>query len=104
MAYDDLPLGDPRPRSGSAPAAPPPSSSAARWVAVGAAGVVVIALLVFWWLNRVQVVPAPPAPTTATDVALEASRPKRQQLDLPLLDDSDTLLRQLVATLSEHPQ
>src|SRR5580765_6863380 len=101
MPYDDLPLGQPRPRPGPAPA-PPPSPT--RWVAAGAAAVVVAALLTFWWLNRAQPVPAPPAPTTATDVALGGNRPKRQQLDLGVLDDSDGLLRQLVSSLSQHPQ
>src|SRR5215471_16454656 len=102
MAYDDLPLGQPRP----APASPPPSaaSSPTRWIIVGSAAIVVAGLLTFWWLNRAQPVPAPLAPTTATDVAMEGNRPKRQQnLALPALDDSDDAIRQLIIALSQDP-
>jgi hypothetical protein len=99
MALDDFPLD--RPRS-SAPE-PPPTTSALRWIAVGIGGVVAGALLTFWWMSRSQPGTAVPAPTTATDVAIGSNRPKRQAINLPSLDASDSLLGELVGALSRHP-
>lgn len=103
MALDDHPLERTSPPSSYQEAPPERRSSAVRWLAVGAAGVVVGGLATFWWLSRAQPVTAPPAPTTATDVRVESRRPKRQPMDLPSLDASDTFLRSLVAALSQHP-
>jgi hypothetical protein len=72
-------------------------------VIVGALAVVGAALLTLWWMSRTQPRTAVPAPTHATDVAVGSNRPKRQPMDQPKLDDSDSLLRELVATLSRHP-
>ncbi|MCC7009202.1 MAG: DUF3014 domain-containing protein [Acidobacteria bacterium] len=101
MPIDDLPLD--RPASLTPGAAPPPSPSPWRWVVVGLGGLAAGALLTFWWLGRSQPPTATPAPTTATDMAVASNRPKRQFLSLPSLDASDTLLAELVATLSRHP-
>jgi hypothetical protein len=102
MSLDDLPLDRP-----ADPAPPPPprsaTASAARWIVVGLGGVAAGALLTFWWMSRAQPTPTLPAPTTATDVAVGANRPKRQSIDLPSLDQSDTWLRDLVGALSAHP-
>jgi Protein of unknown function (DUF3014) len=100
MAFDDLPL-----RPATPPPAPPPPANAGptRWVVLGAAAVIVGALLVWWWMGRTQPETATPAPTTATDVAVGSNRPKRQPIDLPSLDASDDLLRQLVSALSSRP-
>jgi len=54
-------------------------------------------------MSRAQPAPSAPAPTTATDVTVGSSRPKRQALDLPSLDDSDTRIAELVSALSHHP-
>lgn len=102
MAYDDLPLG-----SASEPSTPPVerrSSSASRWIIAAAAVVIAGGGLYFWWLTRMPAQPAAPAPTTATDVAVGPLRPSRQPLQLPPLDASDTFVRDLVSTLSKHPQ
>jgi hypothetical protein len=103
MAIDDLDLH----RPDAPPPAPPvrsrESASALRWVVVACAGVIAGGLLTYWWMSRSQLTTATPAPTTATDVAVGSSRPKRQAIDLPSLDGSDTLLRELIATLSRHP-
>jgi hypothetical protein len=101
MAFEDLHLD--RPTSSEPGDEPPASPSAWRWVAVALAGVAAGALLAFWWMSRSQPETATPAPTTATDVAVGANRPKRQMLDLPSLDGSDQLLAQLVSALSRHP-
>jgi hypothetical protein len=72
-------------------------------VIIGASVVIVAALLALWWMSRAQPRTAIPAPTHATDVAVGSNRPKRQPMSLPSLDLSDSLLRELVATLSRHP-
>src|SRR5215472_11103038 len=104
MTLDDLPLerSDPRPR----PPFPPPaqsSSSPVRWIVLAAVAVILGGGLTLWWLSRAQPGTATPASTAATDVAVVSNRPKRQNLDLPSLDNSDSFLRPLVAALSQHP-
>src|SRR6185503_5277477 len=97
MPLEDLPLDRPAPlpappgrRTPADPASP------RRWVIVGALAVLVGGLLTLWWMSRAQPRTAIPAPTQATDVAVGSNRPKRQPMSLPKLDDSDTLLRELV--------
>jgi hypothetical protein len=101
MAFDDLPLD----RSAPPPSLQRPSAPATttRWVVIGSVAVVVGALLALWWMSRAQPGTAVPAPTNATDVTVGSNRPKRQPLELPSLDGSDTLLRDLIASLSRHP-
>jgi hypothetical protein len=100
MALDDLPLGSPE----RSPAPPPHRhSSPVRWIAAVIAGLAAGALLTFWWMSRAQPRTASPAPTTATDVAVGSTRPKRQAIDLPPLDQSDSIVRSLVTALSKHP-
>ena len=99
MALDDFPLDKPKPP----PADPPPPTSALRWIAVGIGGVLAGALLTFWWMSRTQPGTPVAAPTTATDVAIGSNRPKRQAINLPSLDASDSLLGELVGALSRHP-
>lgn len=100
MAYDDLPLGHaeaPAPHEGGGRRGSP-----WRLVLVGLAGLAAGVGLTFWWMSRTQPVPAMPAPTQATEVAVSSNRPKPQPLDLPPLSASDTLLRELVSALSRH--
>ena len=104
MALDDLDLDRPDTAGRAAPGRAPERASSLRWIVVALAGVVAGAGLTFWWMSRMQPNTAKPAPTTATDVAIESNRPKRQPIDLPPLDGSDSLLRDLVAALSQHPQ
>lgn len=104
MAYDDLPLGSLSSSSSTPPPPPPPASTASRWVIAAAAVAVVGGGLYFWWLTRMPAHPAAPPPTTATDVAVGSMRPSRQPIELPSLAASDTLVRELVSTLSRHPQ
>jgi hypothetical protein len=96
MAYDDLPL---RSSSGGSPS---PRQPPTRWIVLGAAVVIAVSLLALWWMSRAQPTTAPPVPTTA-DVPSGASRPRPQPIDLPSLDGSDTVLRDLVSALSQHP-
>jgi hypothetical protein len=101
MAFDDHPL---ERTIHHEPADPPPSGSSwLRGIVFVLAGVLAGAVLMFWWMSRVQPTPAAPPSTTAPDVAVGSNRPKRQPIELPALDDSDTLLRDLVSTLSRHP-
>jgi hypothetical protein len=102
MAFDDLPLD----RSGQPlPPLPQrrPQGSPTRWVIVGALLVVVGSVLALWWMSRTELQTATPAPTTATDVVAGSNRPKRQPIELPALDSSDSWLREMVAALSAHP-
>jgi len=105
MPYDDLPL-----RTGSTPGLPPPppplpppASSGARWIVVGAAALAAGAILTFWWMTRAQPDGTLPAPTEASDSARTPNRPQRQPMELPGLDASDTLFRELVGVLSRNP-
>jgi hypothetical protein len=92
----------PRPPRGSdAPGTGPPSPL--RWILLGLAAVAAGVALTLWWLSRAQPSPATPAPTTPVQVPLETSRPQAQEIPLPGLDESDTLLRGLVSSLSKHP-
>jgi hypothetical protein len=103
MSYDDLPL---RPGPGSSPASlppDPPRASGLRWIAVGAVALLAGAALAFWWMTRAQPGEPVPAPTTASEGALPANRPQREPMELPGLDSSDTLFRDLVGVLSRHP-
>lgn len=104
MTLDDLTINRPPPEPAHTPDPPAPRGpSPFRWIAAGLAGVAAGALLTFWWMSRAQPTPAaPPSPTVLDDVSA-SNRPKRQPIDLPALDDSDTLLRSLVSTLSDHP-
>lgn len=104
MSLDDLTID--RPPSDHLPPPEPPAPrepSPLRWIAVALAGVAAGALLMFWWMSRAQPTPAAPPSPTVLDNSAASNRPKRQPLDLPSLSDSDTLLRSLVATLSDHP-
>jgi hypothetical protein len=105
MSYDDLPLDSTSP---GAPGSTPPErpahpSSRARMAIVGALGIGVGALLMLWWMGRSQPEPATPPPIAATDVVNGSNRPKQQSMNLPSLDGSDGLLRDLVSVLSQHP-
>jgi DUF3014 family protein len=101
MALHNYPLD--RSRS-HAPLSPTPQPSAqSRWVVLGAAAVVAASLLIWWWMSRARIDTAVPAPTSARDASDASHRPKTQIIDLPPLDASDDLLRQLVSTLSQHP-
>jgi hypothetical protein len=106
MAFDDLPLdrpGPPRPGVPGPPGFDEPPRSPKRWVIAGALVVIAAAGLTLWWMSRSQPRTGMPTPTQATDVAVGSTRPKRQPMNLPSLDASDTLLRELVAALARHP-
>ena len=93
----------PRPPRGSEPPPPEPrTGSPWRWILLALAAVVTGVVLTLWWLSRAQPSPATPAPTTPTLVPLEA-RPRPETIALPPLDQSDTLLRDLVSSLSKNP-
>ncbi len=103
MAFDDLPL---RPASGLPPPPPPPApppSSAVRWVVVGVLALAAGGALSLWWMTRAQPDEVVPAPTAATDAAMTTNRPLREPMELPALDGSDTVFRDLVGLLSRHP-
>jgi hypothetical protein len=97
---DDLPLNRPTPRLQGSPSRQP---SPLQWVLVGIAALVAGSLLAYWWLSRTQPVTAPPPTAMVAETDTESGRPKPQPLDLPSLEESDTLLRSLVSTLSQHP-
>src|SRR5262245_12125925 len=92
----------PRPPRGSVPHRTT-FSSPLRWILLGLAAAAAGVVLTLWWLSRAQLDPATPAPTTATQVPVTAERPSPQAINLPPLEDSDTLLRDLISALSKHP-
>lgn len=101
MAFDDVPLdrtGLPSPMPSHA-RRPSPS----RWVIAVAAVIVAGSALALWWTIRERPEAATPVPTPATNVAVASHRPVRQPVDLPALDASDPLVRQMAAVLSRHP-
>src|SRR5262249_30546224 len=100
MALDDLPLHDPSP---SAPEPPRRAAGPSRWIILVAVIVIVGSLLALWWLSRSRPTPTPPTFTSATDVPVASPRPKSQPMQLPPLDASDELLRQIVSALSQNP-
>ena len=101
MPYDDLPLSRP-----VAPLPPPrvQASSTSRWIIIVSTVIVAAGALYFWWTTRIPAHLASPTPTTATDGAVGSNRPSREPIQLPSLSASDALVRQLVSTLSQHPQ
>ena len=95
---DDLPL-----THGSDAAPPPPSQP--RWLLITAGVVLLFALLALWWYFRQT---AELDGVSGTDQRLaqaDARSPAEPGADanLPPLDDSDSLVRDLVRALSEHP-
>ena len=108
MAFDDLPLERPTPPESPFPSElepdpEPERGSLLRWIAIGLAGVVVGGLLTFWWMSRAQPSPSAAPSATAPEAAGASSRPTRQALNLPNLNESDNFIRELVSTLSNHP-
>ena len=101
MAFEEPPLTRTPDLRPVAPA--PESGSPTRWVAVAALALAAGAGLAFWWMTRAQPNQVPPGPTAATEGAVTSHRPKRQPMDLPTLDSSDTVFRNAVAVLSQHP-
>ncbi len=98
MAFDELPLDRP-----PAPRRVPVRSATSRWVILAAGTVIAGALLAFWWMGRAQPPPATLAPTSPTDSARGPGRPKGLSIVLPPLAESDSMFRELFATLSRHP-
>lgn len=93
-----------------APLAPPTPPRLPTWLPIAAAALV-LALLALWYFGtRGEPLPAnTPTPTAETTVDLP-SRPARlpaepgEAIDVPPLDESDALVRTLIARLSAHPQ
>lgn len=106
MSLDDLPLERPEPTPPLFPSEQEPEperGSLLRWIAVGLAGVVAGGLLTFWWMSRAQPTPSAAPSATAPEAAGASSRPARELINLPGLDDSDTFIRDMVSALSNHP-
>lgn len=71
---------------------------------IGGVLLAVVAAVVFFFLRRGEVGPAPPS-TLASETAPEEAAPDTPPAEpLPMLDQSDTLVRTLVAEVSQHPQ
>ena len=87
---------------------PAPKSPLGWWIGVVGLVVAAIAAYFFWWNRQ----PAPPASATTAPVAAPAETPKPAQalgtdavpIDLPPLDQTDALVRRLLAALSSHPR
>jgi len=81
----------------------PPSRSPTRWIVVGACALIAAVALTVWWMGRARPGPAEPAPVSGGDLSAPASRPAPDAIDLPPLNASDSLFRDIVAALSQHP-
>lgn len=101
MAIDEPPLA--RTQYPRVAVPPPEGGSPTRWIVVAALAIAAGAGLAYWWMTRAQPDQVPPGPTTASEGAITSNRPKRQPMDLPTLDNSDTVFRDAVAVLSKHP-
>jgi hypothetical protein len=100
-AFDDLHLDRP-----PAPEEPEPRDRSTAFIVVG---LIVAAILIgglVWWARRPAAVNK--APQTSAVKAPEAVKPPQavsgENIDLPPLADSDSLVRQLVGRLSSHPR
>jgi hypothetical protein len=98
MAFDDVHLERP-----PAPRRVPARSATSRWVILGAGTIIAGALLALWWLGHAQSPPAALPPTTATESVRPPTRPLPQPMQLPPLVESDSMLRELFAALSNNP-
>jgi hypothetical protein len=91
----------------SEPPAPPPSPP--RWpvFAAGALVVLLLALAVFWWSRRSGSIPqqvdAPAQGRPAERPGTPVLGGPGEAIEIPPLEESDSLVRQLVSRLSEHP-
>jgi hypothetical protein len=87
--------------------APPPARR--PWVALGVAAALLILLAAAWyyWLRRTQPTPTPQAATEQTvqpkTSTVRVAEPG-EDIDLPPLDESDAIVRELVTRLSSHPR
>jgi hypothetical protein len=85
--------------------APAGRSRAPLVAAIVAAAIAAAAIAAYLWLPRAE--PAPPAtqkPTIAFRPVDGAAPPARRPTDIPPLDQSDPVVRRLVAALSSHPR
>jgi hypothetical protein len=99
--FDDLHLN----RTSAPEPEPEPRGRAKPFVYAGLIVAVIAVAGFVWWARRPPATHAP-APTAAR--ATEAVKPPQpvsgEKIDLPPLDDSDSLVRQLVGQLSSHPR
>lgn len=99
----DFPLeADPNRRSVFEPAPEPPPRRGV-WIAAAVA-LVIVGAVTYWWLNRQP--PAAPQSTAETTEAVPPPPPPALTAE-PIaepLDQSDAIVRQLVAALSSHPR
>ena len=83
--------------------APPESASIGRWIAVGVLFVLAIAAGWYYMQNRRGATDAAPVSTGETDAANQPLGAGGPAIDLPPLDETDTLVRTLATGLSSHP-
>ena len=103
--FDDLPLD----RDGSAPAvapAPRPPAGPSVWPLLAVAALIA-GLVALWYFGGRRTTP-PPAATPAGAAQTTVDLPRRQAepgeaINLPPLDQTDAIVRTLVARLSAHP-
>jgi hypothetical protein len=97
-------LNDLRLNHGSEAAPPPPPQP--RWLLIIVGIVLLFALVAIWWYLRRS--PDPDGIVSGTEQSLAQADARSlgepgSAIDLPPLDDSDSLVRDLVRALSEHP-
>lgn len=75
----------------------------ATWLVAGIVVVVLAAAAYLRWSGP-DAAPADTGPVTAYRPQTEAARPAAPAINLPPLDQSDAMVRQLIAALSSHPR
>ena len=78
-------------------------------VTVGAVALIVVGVTVYWFFGRDSDEPIEPTPTAVVEPPAPPTPPPsppepEPTFELPVLDDSDAVVRDLVAALSAHPR
>lgn len=101
--FDDISIDRP-----SGPLLEPPTPSRSPLLLVGAVMLLVAAGALWFFVIRGKTPPATPAPVAQTTVEVPRQPARRaaepgEPIDLPPLDQTDTIVRTLVGRLSSHP-
>lgn len=78
-------------------------------VTVGAMALIVVAVTAYWFFGRNSDAPIEPTPTAVVETPAPPTPPPSPPapepiFELPVLDDSDAVVRNLIAALSAHPR
>jgi hypothetical protein len=84
-------------------AAPPPPPPQPRWILIVAIGALLVAAVALWFYWRGSPDIAQSAPGSAPVTIRSTDQAATALVELPPLDATDALVRELIGTLSQHP-